>query len=109
MTNKKAETVKTCNGRKKKYFVSIDYTETTPIAYTELLNMATSPATPTDYADYLQYVFKKVKRIAATVGKSIEDFDFSIHEKGCVMPFGEGHGHPYCKNFFTEMELYLPI
>jgi hypothetical protein len=84
-----------------KYYISIDYTETKPIAYSHLVALAFGASTDNDYADYLQYVLSKAKRIA----NNVEEIQFSIHETGCVVPFGEGSYHPYSKNFYSWVEL----
>jgi hypothetical protein len=92
----------------KKYYVSIDFEDTKPITYQDIVYMAFDSKTENEYADYLQYVLKQAKRLTATVGQEVTDVDFGIHETGCIVPFGCGSFHPYSKNFYTEMWLRLP-
>ena len=91
----------------KTFFVSIDYQDTKPISYSEIVSMANNPKTPSEYANYLKYVIKKGERITESHGSSISKIEFGIHKTGCIVPFGEGSHHPFSKNFYTEMQLDL--
>lgn len=83
-----------------KYLVSHDYMDTVPVSLDKILDVAFNPETPDNYADYLIYVLRTAKRILGSIGRTIENVDFAMHENGCIHPFGEG-GHPYCENFYT--------
>jgi len=86
-----------------KYLVSHDIMDTVPIPLKTILRIAFDACTNDDYADYLLFVLEQAKSRTASVGQTIEEIEFYIHENGCIHPFGLG-GHEYCMHFYTLVD-----
>lgn len=89
------------------YIISIDFTQTKPIGYWEIVELAGNPVTEDEYADYLKHVLLNAKRIAAQHGLDIKDVKFRVHKTGCIVPYGENLCHSYTRHFYTRILLDL--
>lgn len=81
-------------------YISHDQDEMHPVTLKQITDLAFSPDTPDEYADYLNYVLNKATECCCRANYPIVKLSWRIHENGAVSPFGEG-GHPYCVNFYT--------
>lgn len=83
-----------------KYLVSYDFLDTVPINFNKIVEMAFDAKTSNHYASYLTCVLRRAKKMSEVTGGTTDNIEFSIHQNGCIVPFGEG-GHPYCENFYS--------